>query len=94
MLASIAGWAGASVAGTLLATLEASDNVTSLLAACRAIAPSDDAEHALTALPNLLVARYLGHNSEAARLWFAELWHILRPALLGRPALAPRIWNT
>jgi len=94
MLASIAGWAGASIGGTLVATLAAGDDVAALLEACRAIAPADHAEHALTALPNLLVARYLGHNSEAARLWFAELWYILRPALLGRSALTPRIWNT
>lgn len=94
MLSSPAGWAGASVGGTLLATLDAGDGITSLLESCRTIAPADGAEHALTALPNLLVARYLGHNSEAARLWFAGLWHLLRPALLGRPALDPRIWNT
>ena len=94
MLSSVAGWAGASVGGTLLATLAPGDDVASLLDACRATAPTDGAEHALTALPNLLVGRYLGHNSEAARLWFAGLWHILRPALLGRPALPPRIWNT
>ena len=94
LLASIAGWAGASVGGTLLATLDSGDDVAALRDACRAIAPADHAEHALTALPNLLVGRYLGHNSEAARLWFADLWRILRPALLGRPALSPRIWNT
>ena len=94
MLASVAGWAGASVGGTLLATLAPGDEVTALLESCRAIAPADNAEHALTALPNLLVARYLGQSSEAARLWFAALWQILRPALLGRPAVPPRIWNT
>ena len=94
MLTSVAGWAGASVGGTLLATLASGDDVAALLETCRAIAPADGAEHALTALPNLLVARYLGQSSEAARLWFAVLWQILRPALLGRPALTPRIWNT
>ncbi|WP_153109900.1 urease accessory protein UreD [Propionivibrio limicola] len=94
MLASVAGWAGASVGGTLLATLQPGDEIAALLETCRSIAPADGAEHALTALPNLLVARYLGHNSEAARLWFAALWQSLRPALLGRPALTPRIWNT
>jgi len=94
LLTSPAGWAGAPVGGTLLATLAAGDDVAALLDACRANKPADGAEHALTALPNLLVARYLGHSSEAARLWFASLWHVLRPALLGRAALDPRIWNT
>ena len=26
--------------------------------------------------------------------WFAEMWSLLRPPLLGRPAVRPRIWNT
>ena len=94
LLASRAGWAGASIGGTLLATLPPEIEIAPLLEACRAIAPQDDAEHALTALPGLLVGRYLGHNSEAARNWFAALWETLRPPLLGRPALTPRIWNT
>ena len=42
----------------------------------------------------LLVARILGNNSEAARLWLARLWEILRPVCCGRPAVIPRIWNT
>ncbi len=94
LLASRAGWAGASIGGTLLATLPPEIEIAPLLEACRAIAPQDDAEHAMTALPGLLVGRYLGHNSEAARNWFAALWETLRPRLLGRPALTPRIWNT
>ena len=52
------------------------------------------ASHGITALPGVLVARYLGDNSEAARLWFARLWQTLRPACCGRPAVPPRIWNT
>ena len=97
LLDSPAGWAGASVSGTLLATLQAGDEPAPLLAACRTLQPADGAEgaeYAITALPGLLVARYLGHHSEAARHWFAALWQVLRPALLGRPALSPRIWTT
>ena len=94
LLASVAGWANASVSGSLLATLQDGDDVAALLAACRASVPADGAEHALTALPGVLVARYLGDHSEAARLWFVALWQLLRPALLGRPAVPPRIWNT
>jgi len=94
MLASQVAWAGASVGGTLMATLPPGVDVAALLEACRSIAPNDGAEHAITALPGLLLARYLGHHSEAARLWFTQLWLVLRPALLGRPALPPRIWNT
>ncbi len=95
MLSSPAGWAGATVCGTLLCTFpELPQQAAALLEACRKIPPADGANHGLSALPGMLVARYLGDSSEAARLWFAELWAILRPACCGRPAVTPRIWNT
>jgi len=95
LLASPAGWAGASVCGTLLVSFPGlAGQAAGLLDACRAIAPTDGARHGITALPGLLVGRYLGDNSEAARQWFARLWETLRPACCGRPAVTPRIWNT
>lgn len=95
MLSSPAGWAGATVCGTLLCAFpELPLQAAALLEACRKIPPADGANHGLSALPGVLVARYLGDSSEAARLWFAELWAILRPACCGRPAVTPRIWNT
>ena len=94
MLTSVAGWAGAPVCGTLLATLDAGQAAPALLESCRTSHPADGAEHGVTALPGLLVARYLGHSSEAARHWFIELWTLLRPLLIGRPAIPPRIWTT
>jgi urease accessory protein len=95
MLASPAGWAGHTVCGTLLCTFpELPQKTAALLESLRSIAPNDGAGHAITALPDLLVARYLGDSSEAARLWFAALWAVLRPACCGRPAILPRIWNT
>ena len=94
LLDSIAAWAGASVCATLQATVPAGFEVAPLLDACRTLEPADQALHGITALRGLLVARYLGHSSEAARLWFVSLWQLLRPALLGRPAVPARIWNT
>lgn len=94
LLAGAAGWAGNSVCGTLIATLPPSFEAAPLLDACRARTPADAADHGITRLPGLLLARYLGHSSEAARHWFIELWHLLRPALLGRAAVSPRIWTT
>lgn len=93
LLNSPVGLAGYTVCGTLMA---AGEKISpALLAACRAVASSEKgAQQGLTALPQLLVARYLGHSSEAARAWFVALWRLLRPALLGREAQAPRIWNT
>ena len=95
MLASPAGWAGHGVGGTLLCAFpDLPRQAAGLLEALRAIAPGDGASHGITALPGVLVARYLGDNSEAARLWFARLWQTLRPACCGRPAVPPRIWST
>jgi urease accessory protein len=91
LLASPAGLSGRSVCGTLIAASPALGD--DLLAACRAIAPREG-EAAVTRLPSLLLARYLGDSSEAAKRYFAALWSALRPALAGRKARAPRIWST
>lgn len=48
----------------------------------------------LTQLPELLVARCLASEALHARDWLIQLWTLLRPAMLGREALAPRIWST
>ncbi|MGE6792560.1 urease accessory protein UreD [Pseudomonas guineae] len=48
----------------------------------------------LTQLPGLLVARCLTNEALHARAWLIELWHLLRPTLLGRRAIPPRIWST
>lgn len=49
---------------------------------------------AVTQLPGVLIARYLGDSSEHAKKLFARLWTLLRPALFGREAHMPRIWST
>ncbi|TWC41289.1 urease accessory protein [Pseudomonas sp. SJZ079] len=48
----------------------------------------------LSQLPGLLVARCLAAEALHARAWLIDLWRLLRPALLGRAALPPRIWST
>jgi urease accessory protein len=63
-----------------------------LLDACRKVAA--DGEGAVTRLPGLLLARYRGVSAEAAHAYFAALWRLVRPALAGREAVPPRIWNT
>jgi len=64
-----------------------------LIAACREVA-CEDGESAVTRLPGLVIARYRGASAEAARHYFAALWSRVRPALAGREAVTPRIWNT
>jgi urease accessory protein len=91
LLASPAGLAGQPVTGTLLAA--APDLPRELLEACRDERPAVG-EGAVSLLPGLLVARYLGPACEPGRAWMLALWRHLRPALIGRPAAVPRIWNT
>lgn len=86
-----AGLGGHSVSGTLIATGAAIDDA--LLNACRAIAPAAG-RGAVTRLPALFIARYLGDSSEAAKVYFTRLWQLLRAPLLGREAVEPRIWKT
>lgn len=53
-------------------------------------------EHMAGASKNgdFITVRYLGSCSEKARLLLTEAWKLLRPALMQRPACAPRIWAT
>ena len=41
-----------------------------------------------------LVVRYLGASAERARTFLHEAWRLVRPALLGRAAVPPRVWAT
>ncbi len=93
LLQSPAGWAGFSVSASLYAVharVEGAD-----LAACRAVRPQEaEARFGVTRFPELLVARYLGHSAEDARNWCIALWRCLRPTLLEREGVLPRIWST
>jgi urease accessory protein len=91
LLASAAGLSGQPVTGTLLAV--APSFPLGLLEGCRDERPAAG-QGAVTLLPGLLVARYLGPACEPGRAWMLALWRRLRPALIGREASVPRIWNT
>lgn len=91
LLESPAGLAGSPVFGTLFA---ASLNLNqALLNETRKPEP-EAGRGAVTLLPGILLARYLGDSTEAARRYFAALWRILRPRLTGLDAIEPRIWQT
>ena len=48
----------------------------------------------ISQLKSALVARYLGGSSEIARHVMLHIWGAFRPAMLGRAAIVPRMWNT
>ena len=87
LMRSPVGLAGRTVFGTLVA---AGEIETVLLNECRKRVP----QCAVTLLPGLLIARYLGDSSEEAFQAFVSLWKLLRPAVLRREAVEPRIWRT
>ena len=91
MLDARTGLNGAPVFGTFVAVSPRLDD--SLVPRLRAVHPCAG-EGAVTQLPRVLVARWRGPASDAAQRWFVALWSALRPALLGRAAVPPRIWTT
>lgn len=90
-LTAAAGLRNQPVVGTLYATL--ADN--SLLATLRETIPSQY-QHSigLTLVDGLLIARYLGDSTETARRLLIEIWKMLRPVVVNRLPIEPRIWNT
>lgn len=89
LLDSPIGLDGRPVFATLLVTGEID---AELLERCRSLGHAVRGD--LTQLPGLLVARCLASEALLARAWLIDLWRLLRPALLGREAQPPRIWNT
>ncbi|PPS23298.1 urease accessory protein, partial [Pseudomonas amygdali pv. morsprunorum] len=91
LLDSPIGLDGKTVFATLLLTGEVSRD---LLEACRSLSMPNPVRGDLTQLPGLVVARCLADEALHARAWLIQIWKYLRPALLGRQAVTPRIWNT
>ncbi|VVN82685.1 urease accessory protein UreD [Pseudomonas fluorescens] len=89
LLDSPIGLDGQPVFATLLVTGEIDSD---LLEKCRSL--TNEVRGDLTQLPGLLVARCLASEALLARGWLIDVWRLLRPALLGREAVAPRIWST
>ncbi len=89
LLDSPIGLDGQPVFATLLVTGEIDPE---LLEQCRSLPHPVRGD--LTQLPGLLVARCLASEALLARAWLIALWRLLRPAVLGREAVSPRIWST
>lgn len=94
LLDSPIGLAGRPVVATFIAAGKNTDQ--ELLRACREL-KVDEARGdrcGITPLPNLFIARYLGHSTGRARLYFESLWALARPFFVGSSACPPRIWKT
>ncbi|RJG04354.1 urease accessory protein UreD [Noviherbaspirillum sedimenti] len=63
-------------------------------AACIANGDGRTGQTGLSQMKQVCVLRYLGNSSETARQVMIGAWQLLRPALLARDAIVPRIWQT
>lgn len=85
------------VHGLLIAGPFQASEAAELIDVLRELQPVIRLEEALVAITlngEFLTVRYLGHCTEQARLYFAEAWALIRPVLLNKEAVAPRIWAT
>lgn len=92
LLQSAVGWNARHVCGLMWVMGMPGDEA--LLDACRAV--SMDGVHLGVTAPReaLLLVRALGDSVERVRDCLSALWTVLRPAVIGRAAIAPRIWAT
>jgi urease accessory protein len=92
VMRSPAGLHGAVVNGSFV--VAAGSLPKDILAECQALALTSAARIGVTALPEVVVARYLGDSAQEARHYFEALWQLLRPWYGQREAVRPRIWST
>jgi urease accessory protein len=91
------GLAGQAACGTLLAYPASARDLAAVRALakdCSPFEPRDDAAEAATLVDEVLLVRAMGPRAVRIRQRFAQLWSLLRPALMGREVVAPRIWAT
>lgn len=91
-LSRLSGLRGCVVSGTMIAI---APNITApeLLDGVRDKLP-DGGVFAATKIDNMIIVRYLGHSSESARQGFVAAWRVLRPIIMQRDVMVPRIWAT
>jgi urease accessory protein len=89
------GLGGAGVLAVVVAVPAPSADVVDAVRSGAADAPDGDLG-AVTVVGDgdLMIARYLGGAAERARAFVHDTWRIVRPALLRRPAVPPRVWAT
>lgn len=86
--------------GTFVMTLhtgrEQRQELTEMLAQTSTIGSHPHSIHrwGLTQKDDLFIARYLGDSASHCRRGFELLWQTLRPLMINKPAVSPRIWFT
>jgi urease accessory protein len=83
------GLAGQEAVGTLLATPATREEMESIRALVASLPYA-----AVSLVDGVLVLRALAPQAEAVRNLFISAWQRLRPSIVGREAVLPRIWST
>jgi urease accessory protein len=83
------GLAGQEAIGTMLATPASREHVDMVRALIE-----NNAYAAVSLVDGVLVLRALAPQAEAVRSLFIAAWRVLRPGIVGREAVNPRIWAT
>ncbi|VAW58092.1 Urease accessory protein UreD [hydrothermal vent metagenome] len=94
MLDSAAGLRGNPMQATLLAFPCEQHHLEHARSQLTMTTPDAAKLSALTLVDGVLVMRVLGNNGEKLKRQLFNVWKTLRPLLLERDALAPRIWAT
>ena len=100
LLTHPAGLANNSVFATFLAyapqKLKQPQQRAELVALLRDQVMQQDAQTliSISDIDGLLVIRYLGAQAQQCKQLFISLWQILRPLLIDKSALQPRVWHT
>jgi urease accessory protein len=95
LLSSAFGLRGFPVVATLFGVPASGSVPSALLEQVReAVGEGATDLRSVSSLQELLVVRVLAPNVEAARAPLLRAWQLLRPALLARPPVPPRIWAT
>jgi urease accessory protein len=83
------GLAGQEAVGTMLATPATREHVEAIRERV-----AQESFAAVSLVDGVLVLRALAPQAEAVRNLFIAAWQRLRPAIVGRAAVLPRIWST
>lgn len=78
----------------VVATLIATGADADVLEKARSLLEQHSTIAGATLMQDVLVCRYLGPSTEEARKLFVLVWQAIRPVLIGREPVLPRIWAT
>lgn len=92
VISSIAGLRNYPVFGSFI--VAAGEVPESVLTACREVTIPNNNHFAVSVLPEVFTARYMGNCAQEAKVYFEQLWACLRPWYAERQAERPRIWAT